>query len=105
MTIIAAALLALATFFLGLYLGHRWGGHDAGVEASDQKRRFQRLLRFRGTLPRRPRRGPALERRAQCGRRDHRHPRPSHPLWHAGLAGAAATGRASTAESAALAGC
>lgn len=46
MTITAATLLALSTFFLGLYLGHRWGGHDARVEANDHKRRFQRLLRF-----------------------------------------------------------
>ena len=46
MTITAAALLALATFLAGLYLGHRWGGHDARVEANEQKRRFQRLLRF-----------------------------------------------------------
>ncbi len=38
--------LALATFLLGLYLGHRWGSHDARIEANEQKRRFQRLLRF-----------------------------------------------------------
>jgi hypothetical protein len=46
MTITAAALLALATFLAGLYLGHRWGSHDARVEANEQKRRFQRILRF-----------------------------------------------------------
>jgi hypothetical protein len=46
MTITAAALLALATFLAGLYLGHRWGSHDARVEANEHKRRFQRILRF-----------------------------------------------------------
>ena len=46
MSPLAITTLALATFFLGLYLGHRWGGHDARIEASEQKRRFQRLLRF-----------------------------------------------------------
>jgi hypothetical protein len=46
MTITAAALLALATFLTGLYLGHRWGSHDARVEANEHKRRFQRILRF-----------------------------------------------------------
>ena len=46
MSVSLIAAIALATFFLGLYLGHRWGGHDARVEAGDHKRRFQRLLRF-----------------------------------------------------------
>ena len=43
---ITAALLALATFLAGLYLGHRWGSHDARVEANEHTRRFQRILRF-----------------------------------------------------------
>jgi len=38
--------LALATLLAGLYLGHRWGSHDARVEANDQKGRFQQILRF-----------------------------------------------------------
>ena len=46
MTPLTIALIALAAFFLGLYLGHRWGSHDARVEADDLKRRFQRILRF-----------------------------------------------------------
>lgn len=46
MSTLAVSALALATFLVGLYLGHRWGGHDARVEANDHKRRFQRILRF-----------------------------------------------------------
>jgi len=46
MTSLTIGLLALATFAAGLYLGYRWGSHDARVEANDQKRRFQRILRF-----------------------------------------------------------
>jgi hypothetical protein len=46
MTTLAIIALLLATFVLGLYLGHRWGSHDAHVAANDQKHRFQRLLRF-----------------------------------------------------------
>jgi hypothetical protein len=46
MTPLAITFLALTTFLLGLYLGHRWGSHDARVEANEQKRRFQRILRF-----------------------------------------------------------
>ena len=46
MTPLSIALLALATFILGLYLGHRWGSHDARLEADDQQRRCQRILRF-----------------------------------------------------------
>lgn len=46
MTPLAITFLALATFLVGLYLGHRWGSHDARVEANEQKRRFQRILRF-----------------------------------------------------------
>jgi hypothetical protein len=46
MTPLTLALLALSTFAAGLYLGHRWGSHDARIEANEQKRRFQRLLRF-----------------------------------------------------------
>lgn len=42
----AIAVLAFATFFLGLFLGHRWGSHDARVEADNQRRRCQRILRF-----------------------------------------------------------
>ena len=46
MSPLAITILALATLCLGLYLGHRWGGHDARVEANDHQRRFRRLLRF-----------------------------------------------------------
>ena len=46
MTSLTIALLALATFLAGLYLGHRWGSHDARLEAEDQQRRCQRILRF-----------------------------------------------------------
>jgi hypothetical protein len=46
MTITATTLLTFATFLAGLYLGHRWGSHDARVEANNQRRRFRRLLRF-----------------------------------------------------------
>jgi len=48
MTPPSIVLLALTTFALGLYLGHRWGSHDAHVEANDQKRRLRRILRFAG---------------------------------------------------------
>jgi hypothetical protein len=46
MTPLAITFFALTTFLLGLYLGHRWGSHDARVEANEHKRRFQRILRF-----------------------------------------------------------
>ncbi|MCU0694835.1 MAG: hypothetical protein MUF54_25970 [Polyangiaceae bacterium] len=42
----STTVVVILAFVAGLYLGHRWGGHDAHVEANDQKRRFQRLLRF-----------------------------------------------------------
>lgn len=45
-TPLAISLAALGTFVIGLYLGHRWGSHDARVEANDQKRRTQRILQF-----------------------------------------------------------
>ena len=37
MTITATTLLTFATFLAGLYLGHRWGSHDARVEANNRK--------------------------------------------------------------------
>ena len=46
MTITAAALLALATFLVGLYLGHRWATHDARIEFAQRERRYQKVIRF-----------------------------------------------------------
>lgn len=44
-TLIISA-VALAIFLLGIYLGHRWGSHDARIEADTQRRRCQRILDF-----------------------------------------------------------
>ena len=46
MTITAAALLALATFLVGLYLGHRWATHDARIEFAQLERRYQNVIGF-----------------------------------------------------------
>ena len=97
MTITAAAVLALATFLAGLYLGHRWERPRCMRRGQRPQAPLSTAPSLCGTLPRRPRGGTALERPTQRGRRD-RHPRPAHPLRHTGIAGAAATGRASTAE-------
>jgi hypothetical protein len=46
MTPLTAALLALATFLAGLYLGHRWAAHDARVDFAQLERRYQKVIRF-----------------------------------------------------------
>lgn len=46
MTPLTIALLALATFLVGLYLGHRWGSHDARVDFAQRERRYQKMIRF-----------------------------------------------------------
>lgn len=46
MTALTAALLALATFLAGLYLGHRWAAHDARVNFTQLERRYQKVIRF-----------------------------------------------------------
>lgn len=46
MTPLTIATLTLATFALGLYLGYRWGSHDAPINAEQQALRTQRIIRF-----------------------------------------------------------
>ena len=99
---ITAALLALATFLAGLYLGHRWGSHDARVEANEQKRRFQRILRFAE---------PYIDAHADAQhwqvdrnarRRDHRPAPATDPLRHTGAGNEGVTRRQATTEGVAL---
>ena len=46
MTITAATLLALATFLIGIYLGHRWATYDARIHLAQLERRYQKVIGF-----------------------------------------------------------
>lgn len=46
MTPLTIALLSLATFLVGLYLGHRWATHDARIDFAQRERRYQKVIRF-----------------------------------------------------------
>ena len=46
MSTLVISAVTFAIFLLGLYLGHRWGSHDARIEADTLRRRCQRILGF-----------------------------------------------------------